>query len=316
MNELKEKVIGVLMGGMSAEREISMKSGKAVSNALIGLGYNIREIDVTRESIGRLADEELDIAFIALHGRFGEDGTIQGMLEMMRIPYTGSSHTTSAVALNKLITKQLMKYNNIQVTPFEAITIDEYRESGCTKFIDNIPVVVKPINEGSSIGISIVKSAQQLKPALDLAFTYDDTVLVEKYIKAREIQVGVLNNKPLGIIEIVPKNEFYDFDAKYSDGGAKHIFPAPLDVAVHDMLMERALMVHKILGCSGATRVDFLLDDNNEAYLLEVNTLPGMTELSLLPEIADGVGIPFPKLCEEILKGASLHVNYMADARI
>ena len=309
VENLKEKSIGVLMGGISAEREVSLKSGKAVSNALTSLGYRVKEIDMTLESLNELFTAEIDAAFIALHGRFGEDGTIQGMLELLRLPYTGSSHTSSAVAMNKLTAKQVLSYNGVQVTPFETFTMSAYIERGYEHLRGELPLVIKPINEGSSVGISIVKEEANLKHALDTAFAYDDTILVEKYIKGREIQVGILNNKALGVIEIVPKNEFYDFNAKYSDGGAEHIFPADLDDDANELVMALGLKAHLALGCSGATRADFLLDDENEFYLLEVNTLPGMTEVSLLPEIAAGVGITFPELCEEILKEAKLHVK-------
>jgi len=306
---LKNKIIGVLMGGLSAERDVSLKSGKAVANALKGLGYKIKEIDMTADSIDRVITEKLDVVFIALHGRFGEDGTVQGMLELLRIPYTGSSHTASAIAMNKLLSKQVLAYNNIQVTPFTPFSFDEYKKGGHSVFKDKLPLVVKPINEGSSIGVSIVKKEKELAPALEQAFKYDDIILVEKYIKAREVQVGILNNKSLGVIEIIPKNEFYDYEAKYSKNGAKHIFPAKLADDVYKKLMKLALKAYKSLGCSGAARVDFLLTTDNEIYLLEVNTLPGMTELSLLPEIAQGVGISFPDLCEKILKDAKLHVK-------
>lgn len=307
---LKDKVIGVLMGGISAEREISIESGSAVADALETLGYDVKKIDITLDSMGGLKEENIDVAFIALHGRFGEDGTMQGMLEMMRIPYTGSSHTASAVAMNKLLAKQVMVFNDIRVTPFEVFHITEYKNTGDAALADKLPLVVKPINEGSSIGVSLVKEEKDLMKALNTAFAYDDAILIEKYIKARELQVGILNNKALGVIEIVPENEFYDFDAKYSEQKAAHIFPAKLPKNIYEKAMELGLKAHEALGCSGATRVDLLLDDNNEMYVLEVNTLPGMTEVSLLPEIAKGVDISFPALCEEILKDARLHVKY------
>jgi D-alanine-D-alanine ligase len=309
LENLKDKVIGVLMGGISAEREVSLRSGAAVQKALTGLGYNVRLIDLTSESVRSLSDEKLDVAFIALHGRFGEDGTVQGMLELLRLPYTGSSHVSSAVAMNKLFAKEIMKYNDIPVTPFVTFSIDEYIKRGYDDFISELPVVVKPMNEGSSVGISLVREVDELKHALELAFAYDDTILIEKYIKAREIQVGVLNNEALGVIEIIPKNEFYDFEAKYTDGGAEHVFPAKLDEKTYERAMALGLKAHMALGCSGASRVDFLLDEGGNFFLLEVNTLPGMTEVSLLPEIAAGVGIPFPELCERILKSARLNVK-------
>ncbi len=306
---IRDKVIGVLMGGISAERAVSIKSGKAVAKALTGAGYNVREIDITFDSVSRLANENIDIAFIALHGRYGEDGTIQGMLELLRIPYTGSSHTASALAMNKLMAKQIMMINSIRVTPFEALDIAVYKQTKGAALSVRPPLVVKPVNEGSSIGISIVKEDAGLKAALDTAFAYDNVVLVERYIKAREIQVGILNDKALGVIEIIPRTEFYDFKAKYSDDMAAHVFPAKLPEDIYEEVMVTGLKAHKALGCGGATRVDMLLDEESELYVLEVNTLPGMTKSSLLPEIAAGVDIPFPALCEKIAKAAKLHVN-------
>jgi D-alanine-D-alanine ligase len=299
------------MGGISAERKISIESGMAVAKALRGLGYNVKEIDITFDSMDKLREERIDKAFIALHGRFGEDGTMQGMLEMMRIPYSGSSHTASAVAMNKLLAKQVLVFNDIPVTPFEVFKISEFKNTGDAALADKLPLVVKPINEGSSIGVSVVKKEEDLMRALNTAFAYDDAILIEKYIKARELQVGVLNNKALGVIEIVTQNEFYDYDAKYSEQKAAHIFPAKLSKDIYEKAMDLGLRAHKALECSGATRVDLLLDENNEIYVLEVNTLPGMTQASLLPEIAQGVDISFPALCEEILKDARMNVKYM-----
>jgi D-alanine-D-alanine ligase len=316
VKNLKNKVIGVLMGGISAEREVSIRSGLAVAKALNKRGYNIKEIDVTTDSIGRLKEEQIDIAFIALHGRFGEDGTIQGMLELLKIPYTGSSHTASAIAINKLLTKQILKFYEIPVTPFEIFNIRAFKSIGRSSKINlELPLVVKPINEGSSIGVSVVKRKKDLKDALNKAFAYDDTILIEKYIKAREIQVGILNNKALGVIEVIPNSEFYDYYAKYNDKKTLHIFPAKLEGGLYEKAMDIGLRAHKALGCSGATRVDFLLDDDDNFYVLEVNTLPGMTEVSLLPEIAKGSGVSFPSLCEGILKDAKLHVKSAAGIR-
>ncbi len=309
IDSLKDKVIGVPMGGLSAEREVSMKSGRAVASALKNLGYNIREIDLTADSIKELLAVEIDVAFVALHGRFGEDGAIQGMLELLRIPYTGSSHSASAVAMNKLLSKQVMVFEGIMVTPFEALHIDEFKNSGVASLTLQLPLVVKPVNEGSSIGVSIVRCNDELFKGLEVAFEFDTTVLVEKFIKAREIQVGILNDKALGVIEIIPKNEFYDFDAKYSAEKAEHVFPAKLPEHIYNEAMELGLKAHRALGCSGGTRTDLLLGESNEMYVLEVNSLPGMTELSLLPEIAGGVGIEFPRLCEEILRSAKLNIK-------
>lgn len=304
IENLKEKRIGVLMGGLSAERSVSLKSGAAIANALMIKGYKVTEIDITPETMSYLLLGDIDVAFIGLHGRFGEDGTMQGLLELLRIPYTGSSHTASAIAINKLLTKEVLAFNKIPITPFEVIGA-----GGESSITMSLPLVVKPIHEGSSIGVSIVKEQKDLKAALDLAFAYDDEILVEKYIKARELQVGMLCGKPLGVIEIIPKKDFYDYEAKYTDKMAEHIFPAKVSKEMYDKLMNVGVNTYRALGLSGAARIDILLGGDNEIYVLEANTLPGMTAISLLPEIAGGVGISFPALCEEILKDAKLHVK-------
>lgn len=308
---MKAKKIGVLMGGLSAERDVSLKSGMAVHQALLALGYDSTAIDVRSEVTNILRDEKIEVAFIALHGRYGEDGCIQGLLELMQIPYTGSGVLASALAMHKLYSKQAFAAAGLTITPYLAL------RRGETCSIENLPfglpVVVKPVQEGSSVGVSIVKKAEELQAALDEAFRYDELVLVEQYIKGKEIQVGILDNQPIGAIEIVPKNEFYDFEAKYSDGMAEHFFPARLDAALYEKVQQQALKAHQALGCDGYCRVDFLVTETGDCYLLEVNTLPGMTALSLLPEIAQkGAGLSFEQLVERILTSASTKVSNAA----
>lgn len=305
---MKGKKIAVLMGGLSAERDVSLKSGLAVHQALLGLGYDSTAIDVRHEVAAMLRDERIEVAFIALHGRYGEDGCIQGLLELLQIPYTGSGVLASALAMHKLYSKQAFAAAGLTITPYVAVRKGESCNAAALPF--GLPVVVKPVQEGSSVGVSIVRQADQLQTALDEAFQYDELVLVEQYVKGREVQVGILDNRPIGAIEIVPKNEFYDFEAKYSDGMAEHFFPARLDAALYEKVQQLGLKAHQALGCDGYCRVDFLVTDRGDCYLLEVNTLPGMTALSLLPEIAQkGADLPFPQLVEKILFSARLKIQ-------
>lgn len=305
---MKGKKIAVLMGGLSAERDVSLKSGLAVHQALLGLGYDSTAIDVRHEVAAMLRDERIEVAFIALHGRYGEDGCIQGLLELLQIPYTGSGVLASALAMHKLYSKQAFAAAGLTITPYVAVRKGESCNAAALPF--GLPVVVKPVQEGSSVGVSIVRQADQLQTALDEAFQYDELVLVEQYVKGREVQVGILDNRPIGAIEIVPKNDFYDFEAKYSDGMAEHFFPARLDAALYEKVQQLGLKAHQALGCDGYCRVDFLVTDRGDCYLLEVNTLPGMTALSLLPEIAQkGADLPFPQLVEKILFSARLKIQ-------
>ncbi|ALC17649.1 D-alanine--D-alanine ligase [Desulfuromonas soudanensis] len=303
--ELKSKKIAVLMGGRSAEREISLRTGKAVLGALQGAGYRAVAIDAGRDLAARLTAEEVEVAFIALHGRYGEDGTVQGMLEMMDIPYTGSGVMASSVAMDKVATKKLLLYHELPTPGFlpffrggdlEALVQD------CRHF----PLVVKPAREGSTIGVHIVQDAEGLRRGVAEALEHDDLLLVEDYIRGMEITVGVLDDQALPIIQVAPKGGFYDFHAKYTAGQTEYILPALLDAQVYGRIQEAAVSACRILGCRGAARVDFMVRER-EFYCLEVNTIPGMTETSLLPKAAAHAGISFGELTLRILEGAGLH---------
>jgi D-alanine-D-alanine ligase len=305
---MKSKKIGVLFGGLSAEREVSLKSGAAVHQALVAQGYNAVTIDVGRDLADVLKREGVEAAFIALHGRYGEDGCVQGLLELLQIPYTGSGILASALAMHKLYSKQAFAANGILTAPFHC-----YRRGETVRIADlpfALPLVVKPVQEGSSVGVSIVKEESRLEAALELAFRYDDEILVEQFIKGQEIQVGILDDKPVGAIEIVPKNEFYDFESKYTDGMAEHIFPARLEQALYEKAELVGLSAHRALGCKGYSRVDLLVTPGGDCYVLEVNTLPGMTALSLLPEIAaKGAGLSFEALVSHIIESAAFSIK-------
>jgi len=308
MTTMKTKRIGVLMGGLSAEREVSLKSGSAVHRALLAQGYDAVAIDVGRDLPAVLASERIGAAFIALHGRYGEDGCVQGLLELLQIPYTGSGVLASALAMHKLYSKQTFSSAGILTAPFHHFRRGDQVSLDALTF--GLPLVVKPVQEGSSVGVSIVRQADQLEAAVELAFRHDSEILVEQYIKGQEVQVGILDDQPVGAIEIVPKNEFYDFEAKYTDGMAEHIFPARLEATLYKHAQQVGLAAHRSLGCSGYSRVDLLVTETGECYVLEVNTLPGMTALSLLPEIAaKGAGLPFEALVQRIIETATLHTK-------
>jgi D-alanine-D-alanine ligase len=305
--QMKTKRIAVLMGGLSAEREVSLASGASVQRALAALGYDAVAIDMDRDLARALTDERIDVAFICLHGRYGEDGAVQGLLEVMGIPYTGSGVLASALAMNKVFAKQVFETSGLTVAPYRVARRGSDVVLAGLGF--SLPVVVKPSREGSSVGVSIVKREEDLPQAVETAFSYDEEILVEQFIKGREIQVGILDDRPIGAIEIVPKKEFYDYEAKYTEGMAEHILPAPLPPDLYQRVLDAGEKAHRVLDCSGYSRVDFLVTENEECYLLEVNTLPGMTDLSLLPEIAQGAGIAFGELVERILLSASLKID-------
>lgn len=305
-DELKGMRIGVLMGGRSAERDVSLSTGRSVAAALREKGYCVVEMDVGDDIAYRLAQEGVGAAFVALHGRFGEDGTIQGLLESLRIPYTGSGVLASALGMDKVRSRWIFEHLGIPVPEYRVVPLEEAAAFSTERGGLPLPMVVKPAREGSSVGVSIVRSGEELSSALDKAFSFGSPVLAERYIRGREIQVGILDREPLGAIEIRPKLEFYDYTAKYTEGLAEHLFPAPLPPDSYQEGLRLALAAHNALGCEGATRVDLLLEEGTRFYVLEVNTLPGMTPVSLLPEIARGVGISFPDLCERILAGARL----------
>jgi len=300
------------MGGISSEREVSLRSGTAVYNALKSRKYNVAAIDVGDNLCSVLKKEKIDIAFIALHGGYGEDGAVQGLLEVMNIPYTGSGVLASALAMDKEASKKIFLYHGIPVAPFKVISSGAEDGSGKTfdcghlTFDFPLPWVVKPASEGSSVGVEIVKKRATLQDALDQAFSYGDRVIIEKYIKGREVQIGVLNGRPLGGVEVRPSLEFYNYEAKYTAGLTQYIFPPQLSKKTYERAQETALASHHALGCTGATRVDLIIDRHGCPFVLEVNTIPGMTETSLLPKIAGQAGLDFPELLKEILGGVSV----------
>jgi D-alanine-D-alanine ligase len=295
--EFKRKKIGVLMGGLSEEREISIKSGTAVTKALVERRYKAVALDCGRDIAWTLKGEGIDVAFIALHGRWGENGSIQGLLEVMSIPYTGSGVLPSALAMDKVATKMVLAYHAIPTPPFKMV------RPGVSGL--NMPVIVKPANQGSTIGVTLVKSAVDLEGAVEQACEYGERIIAEKFIEGRELTVSILDGGVLPIIEIISEG-IYDYKAKYMKGMADFKVPAALERGVEKRVKDMALDAYTALGCSGAARVDLILARDDRPYVLELNTVPGMTERSLFPMAAASVGMGYSALVEKMLLGASL----------
>lgn len=293
---MKNKKIVVLYGGLSSEREISLKTGRAVYNTLVENGYNnVILVDVDKNIAQTLIDLKPDICFNALHGKFGEDGTMQGLLETLGIKYTGSNVAASAVAFDKVLSKYVFIANGISTADYVVL------ESNVNINIPFEKCVVKPSREGSTIGVSIVDNQKDFVDAVCLAFNYDSKVIVEKFISGKELTVGLVAEEVLPPIWIRPKKGFYDYESKYTKGMTEYIFETGLSESELNRLKELALKSVKVLGCTSAARVDFIYD-GNEFYVLEVNTCPGMTETSLLPKAARKAGLSFIELIEKMLE--------------
>jgi len=301
MTQWKGKRVGVLMGGPSAEREVSLNSGRGVLAALRDKGYDAVEVDwrgLSDDLGARLRAERVDVVWIALHGTHGEDGCVQGLLECYGIPYTGSGVLASAIAMDKVATRRIFDQEQIESPRWR-----RYHGAADVARI-GFPLVVKPSAEGSSVGVSIVHHEGELAAALEKASKCHGAVLLEEYVKGREINVGVLDDEALGEVEIRPATEFYDYEAKYLRNDTQYLVPAPITDEERRTLHSLAVRAHKALGCHGATRVDLILAPNGRAICLEINTLPGMTDHSLLPKIAAHRGITYADLVDRILATA------------
>ena len=305
---MKKEKITVLMGGMSAERDVSLDSGKACANALTELGFDVTSLDAKDDFIEKLIKNKPDKVFNALHGRFGEDGSIQGLLEHLKIPYTHSGILSSAIAMDKLTSKKIFKDAKINSPEYLVIkNLEDFKNSNI-----DYPCVIKPNNEGSSVGVYIFnelkKSNEDTVASLLKKYNF---LILEKYIPGREIQVAVMGSKALGAIEIIPTRSFYDYEAKYSSSAkTKHVIPVLMNEVDYKMILDTALQAHNTLGCRGVTRSDFRYNESdkvNKIYILEVNTQPGMTSLSLVPEIANYYGISFNELVKWIINDASIN---------
>ncbi|WP_218460250.1 D-alanine--D-alanine ligase [Rickettsia sp. TH2014] len=297
-----KKHIALVAGGMSAEREVSLVSAEGVSKALIERGYKVTFVDMGADIATKLQEIKPDIVFNCLHGTYGEDGCLPGLLNIMRIPYTHSGVLSSALAFDKIHSRSWFLTNNINMA--ESIVVNKS---------DNIkndpmkrPYVIKPLTQGSSIGVEVIFEEDDFN-FVDYNFPYGDQVIIEQYIKGRELQVAVLNGKALGALEIkLLKNRFYDYETKYTEGFAEHLCPAPLPTNLYEKLLVESEKIYKTMNCNGPARAEFILEEQtNKLYALEINTHPGMTPLSIVPEIAVYAGINFTNLIEEIIKTAS-----------
>ena len=302
------KHVAVLMGGWSAERDVSLRSGKACADAAERAGFRVSRLDVTREVAADLRALKPDVALNVLHGRPGEDGTLQGLLEILGIPYSHSGVLASALAMQKDIAKTVLKAAGVPVPGGMVVS----RTEAAKKHLLPPPYVIKPVAEGSSVGVFIVREDHKHPPQeLTRAdWSFGDRVLVEPYIPGKELTCAVMGDKALGVIEIVAATKFYDYEAKYAPGGSKHLLPAPVAPAVYEECRRLSLLAHRALGCRGVTRADFRYDDSLAGIkglsCLEVNTQPGMTETSLVPELAVHAGIAFEKLVRWMIEDSSL----------
>jgi D-alanine-D-alanine ligase len=302
---MQSRKVGVLLGGLSSERDVSLRTGEAVLAALRDRGHEAVPIYVDRDVDVALRQEKIEIAFVALHGRWGEDGSIQGLLEMLGIPYTGSDVLASALAMHKGKAKELFRLHNLPTPAYYTLPYGE--EDLLAVHGDfGFPCVVKPMCEGSSVGVAICRTPEELTCAVERARCFDDDILVERFVAGKEVSVAVLDNRALGAVEIAPRAGFYDYGNKYTRGATDYFVPPRISPERYRGVLAQALRAHAALGCRGATRVDMIVSDSGNEFVLEVNTVPGLTPTSLLPKIADAAGISFGELCELMLYGADL----------
>jgi D-alanine-D-alanine ligase len=301
--------VAVLKGGRSLERQVSLRSGARVEDALARLGHEVVSIDVALDLIRRLRQAQPDVAFIAMHGRDGEDGTVQELLEILGIPYTGSGVLACARATDKVLAKHLMVEAGIPTPEFFAFNETAFRELGAAEALPAIeerldfPIVVKPSSQGSALGIKFARSADDVPAALVAAFSYDSRVLLERYVDGRDLAVSILDDEPLPVVEAMPRDdEFYDFEARYEIGRTDFVCPARLPDGLTEQAHELALRTYRLFGCSAFARVDLMLDAADELTVLEANPIPGLTETSLLPQAAEAADISFDELVGRILE--------------
>lgn len=304
INKSKDK-IAVLMGGISHEREISLKTGRGISDALRSLDYNVFEIDTAENFMDYLKKIKPAVAMIALHGKYGEGGQIQGVLEIMGIPYTGSGVLASSLSLDKGKSKDFLKYLGVRTPDYVVIDTESNIDEILLKKLE-YPIVVKPCHEGSSLGFSLVQNRKELAVAVAKAAEYENHILIEQYISGRELTVGLIGDPPMVLppVEIIPGHNVFDFDCKYTKGMTDYICPAKIDAKARKELQKTASLIHCNFNCHGLSRIDFMMDEKGLIYTLEINTIPGMTETSLLPMMAKKAGYNYESLCETILLSA------------
>ena len=303
---MESRKIGVLLGGVSSEREVSLRTGEAVLAALRDRGHDAVPIYVDKDVDVALRQERIELAFVALHGRWGEDGCIQGLLETLGIPYTGSDVLASALAMHKGKAKELFRLHNLPTPAYYSLGAGDVGDLAGVHGDFGFPCVVKPIREGSSVGVAICHRFEELGPAIDRALCFDDEVLVERFIIGMEVSVAIIDDRAIGAVEIAPRRGFYDYTNKYTRGATEYFVPPRLSPERYRGVLAQALRAHEALGCRGATRVDMMVSESGNEFILEVNTVPGLTPTSLLPKIADHAGISFGELCELMLASATL----------
>ena len=300
------------MGGWNSEREVSLRSGEAAYQALLNLGYKATKIDLTREIFQQIQQVKPDVIFNALHGQYGEDGRIQGFLDILNIPYTHSGITASAICMDKILTRKICETVGVHSPRYEILKKGEDAKNYEKLISIGKQFVIKPINEGSSVGVEVILSNMPFDIS-KYEWKYGDEIILEKYLAGQEVQVAVMDNKALGAIEIRPKGLFYDYECKYTAGMTDYIMPAEISAEKYAEILDLAEKSHKVVGCSGVSRVDFILNNkdggDNKFYLLEVNTHPGFTPTSLVPKIAKHVGISFEEIVEYLVKSASCGIS-------
>jgi len=308
---LSQKRVGVVMGGSSREREVSLRSGQAVTEGLERLGHDVVPIVLGEgtDAFVAITQADIDVAFLALHGRLGEDGCVQGLLELCGIPYTGSSVLSSALAMDKLKAKEMFRLHNVPTPPYYVLDASQVEDLDEVHGSFGFPAMVKPRREGSSLGVARANSPSELRSAVLDALSYDDSLLVERFVSGKEIAVGLLDGRVLGAIEIAPHAGIYDYQAKYTPGLTEYFMPARLPPTRYRGILHLAERAAQAVDTSGAVRVDLLVTEGQNEYVLEVNTLPGMTEQSLMPKIAAAAGFDFDALCGAILERARLHTG-------
>jgi len=295
--------VAVLMGGVSEEREVSLRSGEAVAAALASRGHEVVPIDLAAETIDPVREAAPEVVFVALHGRFGEDGEVQAMLDGAGLPYTGSDPHASRAAMDKMASKCFFITHDVPTPPFRLVTTTQSWGSIEAAVADvGLPLVVKPLRQGSSVGVSIAGTKEEVVRGLSHAFTYGHHALLERRIRGREFTVGVLDDRPLPVVELRPRQPFFNYEAKYRDPATEFIVEPDLASDLRETLQEIALAAHRSLGCRHMSRVDMMLESDGCPYVLEVNTIPGCTDRSLYPRAARAAGIEFPELCERIVE--------------
>ncbi len=301
--------VAILYGGLSTEREVSLNTGRSIFDALKEKDFDAVLIDAGRDLSEKLREVGPDVAVVALHGKYGEDGCVQGLLEILGIPYTGPGVMASSLAMNKIMTKKIFVYEKIPTPEFMVIDGEKFSPPEISQIVLNkmkLPVVIKSASQGSSIGICFAFQEEDVRNGILECLKYDNEILVEQFIKGRELTVSIMGNSEpvvLPVLEIVSQSGVYDYHAKYTSGASSH-FPAELPEAVDKEIREIAARAYRALGCKGLSRVDFLLSENNEPYVLELNTSPGMTATSLFPDAARAAGIEFPDLIERLINYA------------